>query len=346
MVASSKVSATDFLTYSHTVGLTAMAGRGYYHPSCTVIGRDGRLYTVSRSLEGDPRGVRVTIAGLDSEFHGIFSSYGEGEGELIWPTSMAIDSADQFYIADEYTNLISVFDSSGKFLHRWGTPGAGEGQLDGPSGLAFDSHGHLLVVDHQNHRIQRFTEAGDFVSSFGEHGRGEGQLDLPWGVDVGPDGSIYVADWQNDRVQRFDPQGSFLSTYGSPGQGDGEFSRPADVTVDETGYMYVADWGNHRVQVLDPDGAFVTKLRGEATPSKWAEEFLSVNLEEAAARERSDLEPDVPWTEGDPHEESWHIEKLFWAPTCVTLDSEGRLYVTESNRHRVQIYARAVHPLS
>ena len=51
------------------------------------------------------------------------------------------------------------------------------------------------------------------------------------------------------------------------------------------------------------------------------------------------MEPDIEFFNDDPHEESSHIEKYFWAPTSVKLDSEGRLYVTESNRHRVQIYA-------
>jgi tripartite motif-containing protein 71 len=340
MVARSRPNQTRFLRYSHTVGLSAMSGRGFYYPVSTAIGRDGKIYTLSRSLEGDPRGVRVTIAGLDSEYYGVFGSYGEKDGEMVWPTAIAIGSDDRFYIADEFTNLISVFDSSGEFSNRWGTSGTGEGQFDGPSGLAFDSEGLLLVVDHQNHRVQRYTTAGEFVSSFGTRGNNQGEFDLPWGVDVGHDGAVYVADWQNDRVQKFSPDGEFMRTYGSSGQGDGEFSKPADVTVDEEGYIYVADWANQRVQVLDTDSGFVTKLRGEATPSKWAEEFLNINIEEAAAREKSDLEPDVPWTKGDPHEESWHIEKLFWAPTCVTLDSDGRLYVTESNRHRVQIYEK------
>ncbi|HAT22636.1 MAG TPA: hypothetical protein DCS57_07460, partial [Dehalococcoidia bacterium] len=43
---------------------------------------------------------------------------------------------------------------------------------------------------------------------------------------------------------------------------------------------------------------------------------------------------------GVPHEESAHIEKLFWGPTSVKLDNDGKVYVTESNRHRVQIYER------
>ena len=34
-----------------------------------------------------------------------------------------------------------------------------------------------------------------------------------------------------------------------------------------------------------------------------------------------------------------YIEKFFWAPTSIKLDADGRVYVTESNRHRIQIYA-------
>ena len=52
------------------------------------------------------------------------------------------------------------------------------------------------------------------------------------------------------------------------------------------------------------------------------------------------MEPDIEFFNDDPHEESSHIEKYFWAPTSVKLDAEGRMYVTESNRHRVQIYSR------
>ena len=331
---------TGFLQYSHTIGLSTMQGRGYYYPADTAVGRDGRLYTVSRSLEGDPRGVRVTIADLDADYHGTFASFGEGDGELVWPTAIAIDGDDRFYVADEYTNRVTVYDPSGEFMHWWGVTGAEEGQLDGPSGLAFDLQGHPVVVDHQNHRVQRFTRDGQFLSCFGARGSGAGQLELPWGVTVAASGEIYVADWGNDRVQRFTPDGDFLAAYGTSGEGDGELHRPAGVAVDGEGYIYIADWGNHRVQVLDPDGVFLENLRGEATNSKWAEDFLDINLEEAAARAKSDLEPQLQDAGYDSHDESWHVEKYFWAPKAVTLDRDGRLYVTESNRHRIQIYTR------
>jgi hypothetical protein len=103
----------------------------------------------------------------------------------------------------------------------------------------------------------------------------------------------------------------------------------------------VADWGNERVQVLDSQGGFVMQLRGEATLSKWAENFLSINVEEAAARATANLEPEVDYFVADPHEESSHIEKLFWSPVSVKLDSQERLYVTETSRHRVQVYRRS-----
>ena len=105
--------------------------------------------------------------------------------------------------------------------------------------------------------------------------------------------------------------------------------------------MYVSDWGNERVQVLDGDGNPLQVLRGEATLSKWAAGFLETNREEGRARASADLEPDVASLDlADPHAESAHIEKLFWSPMSVKLDDTGRLYVTDGNRHRIQVYRR------
>ena len=259
----------------------------------------------------------------------------------MWASAIAPDSEGRLFISDEYVNRISVFDLDGSYQANWGTPGSAEGQMDGPSGLAIGSDGSVYVADTHNHRVQKFTPSGVFLASFGSQGTGDGELDLPWGLTVSPSGDVYVADWGNDRIQRFSAGGEFVATYGSSGAGDGELRRPSGVAVDERGYMYIADWGNERVQVLDPDGRFVQMLRGQATESKWAKIFLNINKEESAARQRADLEPDIDlFDPADPHEESSHIEKLFWAPVSIKLDDVGRLYVTEGNRHRIQIYRR------
>ncbi len=330
-----------FLKYVDTVGLATMLGRGFYYPVDTAIDSDGRLYVVNRSIEGDNRGVRITVCDLDHEYYGTFGAFGEGDGQFIYPTSVAIDGQDRIYVSDEHLNRVTVFDGSRNFTRKWGVAGSGPGELDGPSGLAFDGDDNLYVVDHRNHRVQKFTAEGAFLLAFGSEGHGDGELSFPWGVAIGPGGDVYVADWHNDRVQRFSPDGGFMTSYGSSGQDDGQLHRPAGVAVDGDGNIYVCDWGNERVQVLDPDGGFVTKLMGDATNSKWAQDFLNTNVEEGQARARSNLDKDIDFFVDDPHERSSHIEKLFWAPTSVKLDDAGRLYVTESNRHRLQVYQRA-----
>ena len=332
----------DFLEYSHTIGLSTMEGRGFYYPSDAVIHKDGRLLVVSRTLDGDPRGVRVTVCNMEEEFFGTFASWGEGDGQLIWPTAIEVDSTGRIYVSDEYTHRVSVFDSSGEFVAKWGVHGTGIGEFDGPSGMAFDGDDNLFVVDHKNNRVQKYTSDGRYLTEFGSKGDGDGEFNLPWGMAIDAKGDLYVADWGNDRVQRFSSEGEYLAQYGSSGSADGQFRRPSAVAVDEDGHIYVADWGNERVQVLGPDGGFVTKLRGEATLSKWAEEYLESSVQEAEARARSDLEPeDLEFFVDDPHEESSHIEKYFWAPVSIKCTQDGVIYVTESNRHRIQVYRRA-----
>lgn len=329
------------LKYSHSIGLSTMQGRGFYYPVDTVIGPDGKLYTVSRSLDGDVRGLRVTVYDLDSGYFGTFGEHGTGDGQFVWPTAIERDADGNTYVADEYTNRVVVFDSDWKPAGAWGKTGASPGELDGPSGLALDGEGNLLVVDHQNHRVQRFSQDGTYLSGFGSHGAGDGEFELPWGITVDGNGNILVADWGNDRIQKFSSDGSFVASYGKPGRGDGQLHRPASVTVDRDGFLYIADWGNERVQILDSDGDFIQGLKGEATDSPWAEDFLRINIEEAQARAKADMEKDIDFFVDDPHEVSSHIEKYFWAPTSVKLDADSRLYVTESNRHRLQIYQRA-----
>ena len=341
MTTSETKASAEFLGYFMTLGMTVMEGRGFYYPVDTAIGQDSRLYVVNRSLDNVARGVRVTMCDIDSEYYGNFGSFGNKDGQFEWPSGGAIDSRGRVYISDEQLHRISVFDHSGAFLSQWGAHGSGEGDLDTPSGIAFDDQDNLYVSDTYNHRIQKFTADGRFLLSFGSQGQGNGELNLPWGVTLDGNNNVYVADWGNDRIQKFSPQGDCLASYGASGIADGEFQRPSSVAVDGEGYIYVADWGNERVQVLDPQGGFVMKMRGEATLSKWAANFLSVNEEEGAARARANLDPKIEYFVDVPHEESSHIEKFFWSPVSVKLDRAGTLFVTESNRHRIQVYKRS-----
>ena len=329
---------TDFLVYDRTLGMTVMEGKGFYYPVDTIAGSDDRLYVISRSKEETTRGIRVTLCDLDSGYYGNFGGYGFDGGHFVWPACGAVDSQGRFFISDERLHRITAYNADGSYLFHWGTAGSGDGELDSPSGLAFDSLDNIYVADAYNNRVQKFTHDGKFIQAIGADG--PEAVSLPWGLATDTQDNVYVADFGNDCIKKFSAQGEFQARFGTAGRGDGQFTRPASVAVDKDGYIYVADWGNERVQVLASDGSFVMKLRGEGTISAWAANFLSINQEEAAARATANLEMDIDYVVDDPHEESSHIEKFFWCPSSVRLDSRGYLYVTETNRHRIQVYRR------
>jgi DNA-binding beta-propeller fold protein YncE len=308
------------LKYSHTIGLLALTGRGFSNPMNAAVTNDGIMYVANRSnsfqaLQG---AVRITVCNVQGDYLSEFGKYGMEDGAFVWPTAIDIDSQGNVYLADEHRHDIQVWDKDHNFVRKWG----GISQLNRPAGLAIDSHDEVLVADTLNNRVVRFSPDGKVLATFGSAGSGDGQFNMPWGVGVDTSDNIYVADWRNDRVQKFSPGGEYLATFGSSGSGIGELQRPADVAVDADGNIYVADWGNERVSIFDQFGYPLTALTGDADLSKWGAEYISASEDIIRGRQVADLSP----------------EKGFWGPTGVEIDSQGRLLVTDSCRHRVQVY--------
>ena len=320
--------------YSYTMGRSEVAGDGLRIPVSVVRGEGDLLYVLNRGYPFQPQGKRITAITLGEEY---VSEFGRGcstveqaletEGSMVWPSSLALDQAGNVYVSDEELHCISIFTKDGGWVGTWGTRGDGDGELDHPSGLAFDGEDNLLVVDTFNSRIQKFTKDGKFLAKWGAKGSGDGELDMPWGIDIDGKGDVYVADWRNDRIQKFSSDGRFLMKISLPGSGDGELSRPTGVAVDDAGIVYVTDWGNDRVQVFGPGGKFITKMVGDATMSKWGKDKL-------------DAAPKI-WKRREVAQ-GMEREKLFWGPIALDVDGEGRLFVVETCRHRVQVYRKIV----
>ena len=330
--------------YSHCVGeyMGGMEwpGEGFALPIAAAVGDGDVVYVLSRGMEstgyGDPLeprafGVRVGKFHMPPEPGGerhlaTFGSYGSEAGQFVWPAGIALDSAGNVYVTDEWSNRVSVFDGDGAPLRTWGVPGNGPGQLDRPSGIAIDSRDNVYVVDSLNHRVQRLTPDGGYMGEWGGFGHAPGMFDSPWGAAVDAAGHVYVADHKNDRVQRFNPEGELVTRYGSSGAGAGQLHRPSDVAVDPDGDVYVADWANSRVQVFDGSGAFLATLAGDAQElSAWARLTVDANPDIQKARRRVSLEPE------------WR----FALPTGVTFDAaRSRLIVADTQRYRLQIYTK------
>ena len=324
--------------YSHTIGRQeSRGGNGFFMPVAIARGEGNLLYVLSRGTETPAFTPckRVTVFTLDEELVGQFGRKVEPEnatrestpdGSFMWPTSVALDSQSNAYVADEWLNRISMFTKDGEWIGKWGTPGDGDGEINRPSGLAFDASDNLYLVDSLNNRIQVFTKEGKFLSKWGTAGSGDGEFNHPWGIEIDKSGDVFVADWRNDRIQKFAPDGRFLMKFGTPGQGDGEFNRPTGVAVDKDGTIYVADYKNDRLQVFDAGGNFITKLTGEATLSKWGQE--RVNLDPLAPKKR-EMAQGLREREG-----------VFQGPIAVEIDDDGRVFVVEVARHRLQIFRK------
>ena len=313
-----------------------------------ALDSQGVMYVLSRAGPELPIRLpykRISMCTVDEEYLGEFGTGGTNRGEFWWPSSLAFDSGDRLYVADEALNRVTVFATTGEVLALWGEEGNAPGQLNMPSGVVADSEDNLLIADSGNHRIQKFSPDGEFLQAWGGRGDGEGEFNGPWGVALDISGNLFVSDWGNDRIQKFDPDGQFLTQYPNPARTvpEGErIYRPAGVCVGEDGLIYVADWGNERVRVLSPDGEILATLRGESRTPSWANEYFEANPEEGALRLESDLSPVVNPLGGfgstADREESANVEKLFWGPTAVKLDGQGNLLVVDSCRHRIQVY--------
>ena len=204
----------------------------------------GNLYVV------DPGNRRVQKFGPDRRFLLAWGGEGQGDGQFVAPTDVAVDAAGQVYVADSGRDDVQVFDADVRFLARWGGRGTEPGKFQGPEGIALDPAGNVVVADYGGNRVQTFSPAGELLGAWGSPGRAEGQLSGPADVAVDAAGRVYVAEPQAYRVQVFDGGGRFLAAWGSYGVGPGQFAAPIGVAVDRAGRVYVAESANDRVQAF------------------------------------------------------------------------------------------------
>jgi len=318
-------------SYSHSVGRNEFAGTGFRNPVDMALGADDIVYVINRAYENRPDGVRITVCTINEDYVTEFGSYGEGDGQFIWPSSIALDKDENIYLADEWLNRITVYDSNGEFIRKWGEPGANQGEIDGPAGLAISGNS-IYVSDSRNNRVQKFSLDGKFESSFGESGDKAGQFNMPWGIGLDNDGNIYVTDWRNDRIQQFNSNGEWQATFGTSGTAVGQFNRPNSVSVDTDGDIYVSDWLNDRIQILAPDGRFITQLTGDHVLSQWGRDKMSSNPDMIRQRQLAITH-------------SADFDKNFSHPTAVKVNSEGQVVILDSTRGRLQVYTKNSEPV-
>ena len=180
-----------------------------------------------------------------------FGRNGEGPGEFIWPTNIAID-ADDFVYVGEYggNDRISKFTPRGRFVSCFARGEESAGGTIRPQGLSFDRDGVLWVADAGHHRICHYSREGSFLGAFGSLGSDAGQFRFPYDVVAMPDGTLVISDYGNNRLVRATRGGRVIGTWGATGRELGQLVHPWSVDIGPAGDLYVMDSWNSRVQVV------------------------------------------------------------------------------------------------
>ncbi len=281
-----------------------------------------------------PDGIIHTVAGTGQQ-----GLYGEGgpvsQAQLVGPTRVAVDAAGNLYIADGQSGNRILRVGADGILRR--IAGGGTTTLDGVpatssfvstyGGISVDAAGNVYTADWYRNTIRKITTDGIIHTIAGaalQQGSGDGcgnalaaRFYAPEDVAADAAGNVYTGERGNPRVRLVSAAGS-IRTVAGPGparfSGDGgnanlaAIASPAGMVFDAAGNLYLADKDNNRIRLITPAG-IITTIAGANGP-----------------------------TAGDDSGCPAQPGSLS-APTAVTVDPKGNVYIADTGNHRVMLSA-------
>lgn len=277
---------------SGSVGTQDGAGTSarFNHPDGIALDTSGNLYIADN---GNATIRRITPAGVVSTFAGSPDNRGhqDGTGGGAWfsaPSSLALDSAGNLYVADPLDATIRKITPAGvvsTFAGAAATRGDTDGQgnlarFNYPDGVAVDSAGNVYVADTYNSTIRKITPQGMVSTLAGLSGVSgstdgtglEALFNQPHGIAIDAANDLYVADTGNGTIRRITPTGTVITIAGLAGIAglrDGAginalFNQPRSVTIGTGNTLYVADSGNGVLRRIAADATVSTLALTEA----------------------------------------------------------------------------------
>lgn len=139
----------------------------------------------------------------------------ENDEQYLWqPHSFVRDSKGNYYITDTKANAVVIFDSSGKYLKRFGKLGQGPGDLSMP--MSIQIFENLLVVNEPgNRRIQYFTFHGISQKTFRLFKTLGPLVLLQDGRKIGTPLLVNKKD-ESMLVEVLSPEGKVIDMFGTP----------------------------------------------------------------------------------------------------------------------------------
>ena len=278
-------------------------------------------------------GVVTTVAGTGS-----LGYSGDGgpatQATLNQPYALQVDTNGDIYIVDRLNAVIrKVEAATGRIttVAGTGTPGSGgdggpgtQAQFREPNDCFLDGRGGLLIADVQDQRIRRLDLHTGLITTFAGNGdkvrAGDGGLATAASIcgarAVCMDrlGNTYICEREGNGIRKVDAQG-IMSTYAGTGErgysGDSGPARsatwgsPKAIRCDQDNNLLVVDTENHAIRLIDAATEVVTTIAGGR---------------------RSGV------GDGGPA-----IAAGLDRPHGCDVDAAGRLYIADSNNHRVRV---------
>jgi len=301
----SRVDTAGNITTVAGTGTQGFAGDGDRASAALLDSPQGLAVNATSLYIADSHNHRVRKVGLASgtitTAAGSSTAGASGDGgqaanaNLDLPTSLALDSDGNLYIADAGTHRIRRVSANGVITTVAGTgiqgfdgDGAATAvSLDSPGGIAVDAAGNLYIADTHNGRIRRLNlSTGTLTTLAGTGAQGfagdanlasTAKLALPRGVSLDQQGNLYIADTANHRIRRVDTVSGVITTIAGDGvqafSGDGgpptsaSLDSPHATALSSGSSLNFADTGNARVrQVVNGSTLQTVAGLGATTP--------------------------------------------------------------------------------
>ncbi|MBZ5663087.1 MAG: 6-bladed beta-propeller [Acidobacteriia bacterium] len=275
-----------------------------------VYGRE-RILLAPHHVTVDSRG-RILIVDPDiREVHVLggdqpFRIDGGPHRRLHLPNGIAVDAADNIYIADSERGLVLVYDPDGRFLRYIGKRGD-ESLFHYPTAIAIDrASGRLFLLDTPRHLLYVLDLEGNILKQVGRPrpnaiGRANAEvipmdLDYPTEMAIG-NNELVVVDSANSRIHVMDLQCKPVAQFRIPALPGPPVIDEVGLGVDLTGNIYVSTREDSHVRIYGRDGSLLGSFG------------------------RSGAEV------GE-----------FGSPAGLWIDGKNRLYVADTNNSRVQVF--------
>jgi hypothetical protein len=232
-------------------------GTGLGEVSDVAVDPVGRRYVTLYRRAG-----RVVVHNETGTVVAAFGSTGDGPGQLMGPSGVAVMPNGQVVVADSGHGMVKVFELNGDLVRSFGEAGGAAGQFVELDDVEVGSGGLIYTSDHYQDWVQTFNPDGTLREVIGTYGHGLGEFETAAGLVALEDvGKLLVASVNSPGVQVFQlgspapvdwpaPAAEYsASTLTFSNQVVGTVSGPLGVIVTNNGN---APLGVHGVDVTGP----------------------------------------------------------------------------------------------